>query len=231
MKKHLLIIISFLLLAAFSKSEANQAISLIDVPTADAIDSYGYDVSFRFYTNGGIIGRASFGVLQRVNIGFAWDFDKFIGSDSIDVQEPTLNVKLRIFDGQLFLPALALGYDGQGYAYSKVLDEYLHREKGVYIAASKEIFFPGLEYHLGGNVYDFKKDEVFGFAGLAFYLIETFAILAEYDNIRLREKNRFNAGIRLFLSPTISVDLAARDIAAPGRDEERIVRINYMGSF
>ncbi len=56
-------------------------------------------------------------------------------------------------------------------------------------------------------------------------------IVAEVDSIHHREFNRINAGLRYLITPDISVDLAGRDIGAPGRDAERIVRINFRGTF
>lgn len=220
----------FILLAAWGPARAQQNDILIDIPSAHITEYGGYTARFRFYSQGGILTRLSFGVLNRVNIGFSWDLEEVIGSRKIDVNEPALNLKIRFFDGTILLPALAFGYDGQGYFFDKETDEYTQREKGIFLVTTQELFLPKLEWTLGGNIFDFSEDSIYGFAGVT-YTIHPLVIVVEYDNIHNKEFNRLNAGITLLLSPSISVDLAGRDIGARSRDAERIVRINYRGLF
>lgn len=204
--------------------------AIIDAPTAH-IDEYGgYTASFRFYSEGGILSRLSFGVLNRVNIGFSWDLEEVVGSEIIDVNKPTLNLKIRFWDGTILFPALAFGYDGQGYFFDETLDEYVQREKGVFLAATQELFLPKLELTAGMNIFDFTEDTVYGFGGLT-YTVYPVSLLAECDNIHEAEFNRINVGISLMLGSSVSVDLLGRDIGAKYREAERVVRINYQGSF
>jgi len=231
-KKTAVLLFVFIVSACLAAQCCAQRIyELVDTPTADALDNYGYNLSFRFYTGGGVLTKAAFGVLQRINIGFSWDLDNVVGSEKIDVQQPALNAKLRIFDGDMFVPAFALGYDGQGYGYDKQEKEYTQREKGVYLVATNEIFVPGLQYNIGGYIYDFDDDVIFGFCGLSMSLGNSIALIAEYDNIRKRKENRFNGGLRLYVTPTILVDLVGRDMGSSGRDAERIIRVSYIGIF
>lgn len=206
-------------------------IELIDTPTAEQVDHYGYFASFRMYTDGGVLTKAVFGVLPRVNIGFGLDIEKLIGQSSVDINRPSINLKLRFFDGEDYLPALALGYDGQGYFFNENTNKYIQREKGLYLAASNEYFMPNLELHGGGNIYDFKKDVLHGFAGLSYTYEDVVSFLFELDNIRLKSENRMNAGIRYFLTPTLAIDMVGRDLGAAGRKAERIIKVNYLGSF
>lgn len=205
---------------------------LIDTPTAEVVDHYGYNLSFRLYTKGGVLTKTAFGVFPRLNIGFALDAENFIGSDTVDINPPTLNVRWRFFDGKRHLPALALGYDGQGYFYDESKDEYIHREKGLYLAASAEVLTPGMNLHGGGHIYDFSEDKVFAFGGVS-YLHEDFVgVTFEADNVGGRARHhRLNGSVRAFVTPSLSVDVGARDLWAAGRKAERIVLINYFGSF
>ena len=204
---------------------------LIDVPTAEALDHYGFSTSFRFYTGGGMLTKASFGVFPRLNVGFGLDAEGFIGNEAADFNKPTLNVRLRFFDGQRNLPALALGFDGQGLFYDDAADEYSQREKGLFLVGSGEIFTPGLSLHGGGNMYDFKDDYVYGFLGLNYLYEDRVGVTVEWDNIRIMRDSRLNVGGRLYVTPSFAVEFAGRDLAGPDRRAERIVRLVYSGGF
>jgi hypothetical protein len=205
---------------------------LIDTPTAEVSDHYGYNLAFRLYSGGGVLTKTSFGIFPRLNLGFGLDAENFIGSDTVDVNPPTLNVRWRFFDGKRDLPALSLGYDGQGYFYNDATDKYVQREKGLYLVGSGEIVTPGLSLHGGGNIYDFNEDKVFAFGGLTYLHQDFVGLVFESDNIGGKARDiRLNGSLRAYITPSLSVDVGARDLWAASRESERIVLINYFGSF
>jgi hypothetical protein len=207
-------------------------VELIDIPTAEVVDHYGVNSSFRFYSGGGVLTKAAFGVLPRLNVGFGLDAQRFIGNRSVDLNRPTLNMKLRAFDGSRNLPALALGYDGQGYFFNKQTDKYDQREKGLYAVGSGEIIVPGLSLHGGFNMFDFKDDRIYGFTGIQYLFQGVVGAVFETDNMFYRPRDiRFNVGCRYYVTPSFSLDLAGRDLWAGGRKAERILRITYSASF
>lgn len=223
----------FLLFIAVSRAGAAlPVVQLIDIPTAEVVDHYAMDLSFRFYTGGGVLTKAAFGVFPRLNVGFGLDAENFVGDQTVDLNRPTLNMKWRIYDGARTLPALALGYDGQGYFFNDVTDRYDQRERGLYAVGSGEIIVPGLSLHGGLNIYDFKTDDVYGFTALQYMIQDTAALILEADNLFHRPRhNRFNIGGRYFVTPSFSIDLAVRSLWAASRDPERIIRINYSAAF
>jgi hypothetical protein len=207
-------------------------VELIDIPTAEVVDHYAANSSFRFYRDGGLLTKASFGVFPRLNVGFGLDAERFIGDRHVHLNRPTLNMKFRFFDGQRNLPAFALGYDGQGYFFDRSIDKYSQREKGLYLVGSGEIVVPGLSLHAGLNVFDFNKDPVYGFAGVHYLFQDVAGVIFEIDNGFHKARNtRFNIGGRYLVTPTFSIDLAGRDLWAASRRPERIVRITYSASF
>lgn len=207
-------------------------VELIDLPTADVVDHYGVNVSFRFYSGGGVLTKTAFGVLPRLNVGFGLDAEHFVGQDTVDLNRPTLNMKLRAFDGGRSLPALALGYDGQGYFFNKSTDKYDQREKGLYAVGSGEIVIPGLTLTGGLNIYDFHDDDIYGFTGVQYLHQDLIGLIFEADNLFHRPRySRYNVGGRYFITPSFSLDLAGRDLWAAGRDPERIIRITYAATF
>ena len=89
-------------------------LEVIDVPTPDVLDPATYSTNFRLYSDGGIVSRLIIGPFRRVNFGIMADAQKVIGGSAPHLVRPSLYFKLRVFDGNDVLPALALGYDNEG---------------------------------------------------------------------------------------------------------------------
>jgi len=208
-------------------------IELTDIPTADVLDAATYATTFRFYREGGLVSRLLIGPFRRVNLGLSLDAQHVIGGGEPDATTPDVFFKLRFFDGTDILPALALGYDSQGYIYQQPQEEFLHEEKGMYLVGGHEFLLPDMELHAGVNVPQLDEDaRLYGFFGLSWRFIPAFALMMEYDNIRNGPENRFNTGGRFFVTPFFNVDISARNIGRKNdRGAERIVRLNYVARF
>jgi hypothetical protein len=215
-------------------------VEMIDIPTAGILDYYGFQVKTRFYSGGGVLGALNFGVLERLNLGAAMTVDRLVGSDSgIKMRRPEIQVKFRFFDGGYYIPAAAVGYDGQGYYYDPSAKKYLEKGKGLYLVSSKEIGVPGLVMHGGLNVPDFDNNYLFGFLGMNYTLEDKVAFMVEYDSMfHSDDPSRLNAGTRIYITPYFQLDLAIREIGRNGkfanglsRKAERIVQMKYTTSF
>src|SRR4029077_4186634 len=125
--------------------ENSPMIESVDIPTAEILDPMTYALTFRFYDQGGLMSRFILGPLKRVNLGISFDAQRVIGSGDPHMIRPSVFFKVRFFDGNDYLPALALGYDNQGFLYKEATKEFLHREKGLYLVGSHEILIPDLE--------------------------------------------------------------------------------------
>ncbi|MBI2915800.1 MAG: hypothetical protein HYY07_02975 [Elusimicrobia bacterium] len=205
-------------------------VDLIDSPTTNVVDYGGFRLNFRLYKQGSLLSHLSFGVFRRLNLGASWDVEKFIGVDDPSTNPPTLNVKFRVYDGGEALPSFSFGYDGQGRFFDKSKDEYVEKERGLYGVLGRELFAPHLVATGGINIADFKRGTVLGFVGASYTMEEKFVLLLEFDNLRSAPGNRLNAGMRVFPIPALGIDFAVRDLTDSG-NRERIVRINYVGSF
>ena len=214
---------------ALSAAIPAAAWEIIDVPTAEPIDYSTYRLGFRLYGGGGILTRATFGVFRNVNLGFAWDIKNIIGTDDVELVPPSIHLKIRFYEGDKKFPAFTVGYDAQGYYWDKKEQLNVEKERGMYLVATREMFTPGLEFSLGGNVNDFRKSVVYGFAG-AEYDLDTVSFLLEYDNLYLEENQRLNAGLRFKITPDLHFELAGKNI---GRNypAERIIKSNYIARF
>ena len=215
-----------------TETAAGLMIEAVDIPTADVLDAGTYATTFRFYNQGGVMSRLLLGPFRRVNLGVSFDVQRMIGSGNPHMATPAIYVKIRAFDGTDILPALSLGYDGQGYLYRESTKRFLHERRGLYLVGSHEILLPDLELHAGVNVPDVEDADVFGFFGATYRITSAFAFLVEYDNIRNAPANRVNIGGRFWLMPSFNIDLAARNVGRKGIDgAERILRLNYVGNF
>lgn len=215
-------------------------VEMIDVPTAGILDYYGFMLKTRFYSAGGVLGGLNFGVQERLNLGASMSVDRLVGSASpIKMRRPEIQVKFRFFDGGYYIPAAAVGYDGQGYYYNPGDKKYLEKGKGLYLVGSKEIGLAGLALHGGFNVPDFDNNYLFGFLGLNYTLEDKIAFMLEYDSMfHSDDPSRFNAGIRLYVTPYFQLDMGMREIGRNGkfstgdpRKAERMVQMRYNTSF
>ena len=134
---------------------------------------------------------------------------------------------------------MALGYDSQGYYYDSRSKKYLEKGKGLYVVGSKEAGISNLVLHGGLNVPDFDTNYFFGFLGANYTLEDKLAFILEYDNFfHTDDPSRFNAGMRIYITPYFQFDMGLREIGvnrkfANGTDRksERIIQLRYNTSF
>ena len=233
----------FLLLCAAAVSvipavaASSEPTEIIDVPTADVVEYSHYNLGFRLYGGGGVLTRMDFGVFKPINLGMSWDINQLIGPGSarVDTRPPAIFFKARVLSGGLMLPAVAVGYDGQGYGAFDTpglteKDKYQFREKGIFAVCTREFLIPGLIASFGGNIYDFNGESVYGFAGASYSLEDRLVLLGEYDNIHSKALNRANLGAGFNITDTITLEVAGRNLFR-GPASERIAVIKYKGKF
>ena len=237
-----LIILSSLLLPLTLCAADGDPISvqttLIDVPTALALDRYQTSFQTRAYDHGTVIESIDFGVYPRINIGVSLAVHELLGSSSsVRVLDPDFQVKWKIYDGNLYLPAIAIGYDGRrygyGYDHNRIYNrtkKYLDDRKGGYLTFTREVIVPGLHASAGVNLSDFEWDKFYGFAGVFYTLLDQVSLMMEWDNIHNMRDSRWNAGARFYLHPSLALDGAVRRIGR-GDESERILQIRYVTTF
>jgi hypothetical protein len=214
-------------------------VSLIDVPTAAVLDYGGFSTQTRFFAQGGVLERADFGVYNRLNIGASLNVDKLIGNDKpTRVRAPNVNVKYRFYDGEQWIPALAVGFDGQGYDYNPFGKRYNNRHRGFFVVATQEVGVPGLLLHPSFNISDFDSNSIFASIPASFNIRDRVSLMFEWDNINNFVNSRINVGARFFVTGGLHIDFALRALGQGGfysdntpRGPERIVQIRYSGNF
>lgn len=201
---------------------------LIDTPTAEVLPLRDLGIKSRFFSGGGLLTYFDFTVINRLSIGASFTFEHLIGENDQKIKAlvPALQVKYRIYDGGNYVPAFALGFDNQGFGYDHDKDEYIHKAKGLYLAATKEIFLPGLVFNPGLNIStdNFEFDKLAGFSSLAYNIKDSVNLMFEWDNIHSIKKSRLNGGVRVYITENFALDFALRNF---NEKTERIAQLKY----
>lgn len=226
--------------AARHESLLQPDVEVADAPTASVLDHMGYSARTRFFAQGGMLEYVSFGVFPNLNLGASFNIDGLIGNDTnVRVRAPDIQVKYRFYEGDRYIPAFAMGFDGQGFLYSSQDKRYNQRQRGFYVVASQELGLPGLQLHPSLNISDFDTNSIFAAFPLTYNIRDKAVVLAEWDNAIGTVKNsRLNAGLRAFITSNLNLDFIVRSIGQGGtyadgsnRGPERVMQLKYTGSF
>lgn len=223
-----LITVIFILTAAFPAAAMRSDTSIIDIPTADVSAVRTFNINTRMFSQGGVLAYFDYGISNRFMLGASSTVEHLIGNNDETVKflVPALQLKLRLYDGNDTLPALAVGFDNQGFLYDHDEKEYTQKARGFYTLMTKEILTPGFLFTGGGNVtaegFEFYK--LAAFTGATYNIKDIAALMFEWDNIRRVKESRLNAGLRIYLYQTFAVDFALRDF---NHKAERILQLRY----
>ncbi|MCP4482865.1 MAG: hypothetical protein GY817_09050 [bacterium] len=221
------IFIFLIVLIITSNLQAILTSKLIDTPVNNFYAPNEVAIDYYMYKNGGVITWVEMGVKPPLNLGFSVDFNSIIGDKQMKTREPKISVRWRIFRGTLNVPAINIGYLGQGYG-EKIGNEYETREKGFYIACEREIFLPYLIWNFGVNTPKFDKDDIFGFINLRYLWQNSLLFMLEYDNIRTAPNACLNFGFRYFIVDNLSMGFAVRKLNKREKTVERVLMITYI---
>lgn len=218
---------------------------LIDQPTAGMLEKgeYGFDV--RLFPNGGTLAALKAGLFDRFMIGISYGAINVIGRGEPEWNElPGVLVKYRLFE-ETDLPALAIGFDSQGYGlWIDELDRYEIKAKGLFAVMSKNFsmgWLGTLGLHGGVNFNTFEDDDdrnMNGFLGFDKSINEQISVLGEY-NLGLDDNNNqamgkdrgyLNGGLRWVFAGQLGIELNFKDILENRKDlsaVSRELRITY----
>jgi len=222
-------------------TEMIQPRRLIDAHTAGILPRAHYDFECRIYPsgNGGANGCGlqlgiAVGITNRFNIGISYGGDGVIGRGrKIDANPyPGGLIKYRLIEESYHFPAIALGYDHQGFGGVEEGDYngYVYKSQGIFLAFSKNyLFFNNLQIGANGAV-NFSLENIKevnwpnGYLGLDIGLNNELAIALEYDlALNSRDKNRpghyanpfkgfLNLGLRWAFSNNFYLEFDMKDV-------------------
>jgi hypothetical protein len=119
--------------------------SLIDLPTAGVMTKGYSAVSMDVMPDGVVISKIEVGIYDGFSFGISYGGSNIIGSGQIDWYKlPGIDVRAKVMDETVLLPALTLGFDSQGKGeYYSDLQRYQIKSPGFFAAGSKNFEFLG----------------------------------------------------------------------------------------
>jgi hypothetical protein len=220
--------------------------SLIDAPTAGILEKGFVGVSTDMLPEGVVIGKLEVGVFDNISFGISYGGANIIGAGSPRWYKlPAVNLKFRLLDESLSLPALALGFDSQGKGeYFDSSGRYAIKSPGFFGAISKNFGFLGyLSLHASVN-YSLETKDGDNFmnllVGFEKTLGNTFSVVGEYDfafNDNSTEafgsgNGYLNLGFRWSMGEGFTLGFDLRDLLDNKKwnpsTADRAIRIEYI---
>jgi len=244
----ILFVILFTVIAGAQDLSLVEPTSLIDTPTAGTLLRGSFKSEIRAYSQGGVLGGIDVGITDRLMFGIAYGGTNLIGEGEIDWNPyPGVNVRYRLFEEDLSVPALVFGYDSQGYGmYVDSTNRYSEKSRGIFVSASKNFAFLGTFGIHGGVNYSFENDDgdrdLNLYAGFDKTINPELLIVAEYD-LALNDNDTrslgagngyLNVGIKWIFAGKMNIDFLLKNILENKNNHphmSREIRISYVEVF
>lgn len=221
---------------------------LVDMPTAGMPDKGSMILDVDFYQEGGVLFGIGVGILDRFSFGISYGGSRIIGAGSPMMNPiPGVNLRVRILEEGLVLPAIALGFDSQGKdGYLKDLSRYQVKSPGLFAAASKNYGFLGYLSVHGGVNYCFERADgdrdVNVYAGIEKTIGPVLSVVLEYNFATNDNSNEalgkgwgyINAALKLMLGDGLTVGINLKDLVKNGSNvtvANRTVCLEYSRAF
>jgi hypothetical protein len=186
------------------------------------------------------------GVFENVSFGISYGGSNLIGSGKVDWYKlPAVNIRVRILNETVLLPAFTFGFDSQGKGtYDSDRSRYETKSPGFFAAVSKNFDFLGyLSFH-GTINYSLEGKDGDNFVNLKTGAEKTlganFSLLVEYDfalndnkSISFGDgKGYLNAGIRWSVGSGLTIGFDLRDLLSNKSETknaaDRALRIEFI---
>ena len=193
---------------------------LIDIPTANTLEAHWVASEIRTFDNGGILLGMQVGITDHFMVSGSFGGENILGEGEIALYEtPGIGFRLQLHQDYLAMPAIAIGFDSQGYdSYVDSLSRYRIKSRGIYAVMSKN--YSSINFDLGlhgGLNYSLEKEDgdsdinIFMGANVFFGKNREFMFHAEYD-LAMNDNGSgsigegdgyLNAGMRWSFEPNI----------------------------
>lgn len=257
MKKISLLIISIILTGKpfiFAQGTAGESAKfeyryLIDMPTAGVLDKGSVGITTDVLAGGVVVAKMEVGVFENISFGISYGAANLIGSGKPNWYElPGVNIRFRIFNETLLLPALTLGFDSQGKGEEfENPKRYAIKSPGFFATVSKNFQLLGYMSLHGTVNYSLEKNDGDNFinlvAGVEKTLGSNLSVIAEYD-FALNDnsisslgdgKGYLNIGLRWSIGGGFTLGFDLRDLLQNKKwnpnAADRALRIEYIQSI
>ncbi len=215
---------------------------LINTPTAGSLDRGSYSTELRMMPDGGVLGGIKVGLTGRFMLGLSYGGSHIIGEDSVEWNpEPGVQVKYRLINEDYSWPALAIGFNSQGYhQYLPGPARYELKSSGFYAVLSKNYQFLGnLGLHAGVN-YSLETGDDDNdpnlFVGIDKDINEEIALMVEYDTalndnntdrgdvVQRHGRGYLNAGVRWTFAEKFHIEFDVNNLLRNKRTVDTVSR-------
>jgi hypothetical protein len=221
---------------------------IVDMPTAGMPDKGCFVLDVDFFQEGGVLLGISAGIINRLSFGVSYGGSRLIGAGAPSMNPtPGVNLRVRVLEEGMLLPALVLGFDSQGKdVYLKDVDRFQIKSPGFFAAVSKNYSFLGyLSFHGGVNYSLERADgdrDVNVYAGVEKTLGPVLSALLEY-NFGTNDNSGqalgkgwgyLNAAVRMMLGNGLTIGVSFKDIVKNGPNvtvANRTVQLEYSRPF
>ena len=212
---------------SFGSNTPPALLRLIDLPTAGTLSKGTAAFSLRVFTGGGLLGGLYAGISDRLMMGISFGGSNILGIGKITWNpRPEVALKYLILSESRVLPALALGFESQGYGpYDDNLNRYQIKSRGFYGVLSRNIALAGtLGLHAGMNYGIENKDndgKVNIFLGADKSINQHLTVMIEYDFAMNddqslpglgKSKGYLNLGARVTLGGRFGIEFDLRNL-------------------
>lgn len=219
---------------------------LIDMTTAGVLEKGAVGLTTDILPDGVLILALEAGVFENVSFGISYGGSNLIGTGKVDWYKlPGVNIRIRVLNESVLLPALTFGFDSQGKGiYNDDVNRYEIKSPGVFAAISKNFDFLGyLSFH-GTINYSLEGKDGDNFvnvkAGAEKTLGSSFSLILEYD-FALNDnksasfgdgKGYLNTGIRWSVGTGLTIGFDLRDLLSNKSETknaaDRALRIEFI---
>lgn len=218
---------------------------IIDLSTAGMLRHGDLAIDMDFFQSGGLLVGFSLGAFNRFTIGMSYGGENIVGSEDPHRNgTPGFQVRLRLIDESLLLPAIVLGFNSQGKeVYVDSLSRYNIKSMGFYLVGSKNYRAMGFLSLHGGVNYSLERSDGDSdpniFAGLEKTFGPFLSLLGEY-NLALNDndgealgkgRGYLNVGFRVSIGGGFTFGMNVKDIFKNQRNNDtrnRTLSLEYV---
>lgn len=242
-------------------SNRHAHIELIDTPTGCLLEPSTFNAGMRVFPDGGVLGRLSVGIADRFMFGVTYGGTNIIGKGHADLNKnPGVHFKYFLAEESLTMPAIAIGFDSQGYGkYLETINRvendttttvevnrYTIKSRGFFLVISKNyLFYRNFGVHLGINRSlegdDGDTDPTI-FMGFDLELGNDINLIGEYDfatnddgkNSMHKTKGYLNMALRWTFMERIYVEFDFKDLFNEENGQSKFgreIKIAYLQPF
>jgi hypothetical protein len=219
--------------------------ALVDFPTAGMIPRGSIALDVDFYRDGGVDLACAVGIFDRLSAGLSYGGSGLIGAGSpVMNAAPGFNIKVRLLEESVYVPALDLGFDSQGHdGYNGSLSRYAIKSPGLFAVFSKNYAVLGFFSLHGGTNYSLERSDgnrnINLFAGIEKTLGPFLSFMIEYNlgtndtgsDALGKGKGYLNLALRCSLGGGLTLGIHLKDLADNGGNvtvANRTVHIEYV---